>query len=846
MPSGKKGSPKGPKEKDRQMDLDFGNGKNDAEIINSPLEILDQMTVEAEGLLESFQSAQDPLYSGQTAIISDFKKIEQSFAELKEAVYYQGLEDIRAKIEAIGEIIGDEALAENLITDLISRLNELSDILSRKISRLTYNALYEMMESVEKLHEKMREGLRIEESDEAEEYANQRLKGEIVWYLQKLETILEEVLSKNPPSNFETIKRLVNNLKQRLTEDRLVELTTELTTTINLIGQEDLEKERRFQEVAQDISEFFMSANEVKGICDTILQAIESTHMETMRKDIKGKFDSMLESLQGLSAAPQMTPKDQDIIHEVTEQIANLRDELSDSNGSLGAVMVLKKIRATVQVLPERLNSVRAFIENKTGQVISSISSRRKTFPKIPDVSPKPRTEKLSEKAKEEMQRVLTGGSSVLPESGYQQAAQVSPEELKRQIERFIKERRGQIDVLMSFSQSREKPSPAIVKELSRADMEFQALLAHFPEVLTKLGGDTRKRMIEVYNGHDYSTYWFMQGFGRHDEECITDQLRDISSTLNMPIGSIKVLDVGTGGKARIMKMIAETAREEMGPDEAEEFIKNNIRGFDLVSKVVRDARESAEEAGISPFAIFEGDFLNLPEEHQREEYHLVTVMMHTGWHCTTEEDWIKFLKNVERALDHGGRLVLDTVDIIRPVSDEAIQNMNEEEMFADLMNFYSLLWRKYCDDNQPVVEEVLSSYDIPKEQIPRLIEMPRYFVEDRTAGVTGQSFVREIPTKEWIEKLCKSKDIKLEYREARNQSNLITSENELRRMGSDWLHENKLKDWLKEKIARRLKISSKLAVAPQDKVNEIYERIALSIAQNYANQYLTFEKIIK
>lgn len=493
------------------------------------------------------------------------------------------------------------------------------------------------------------------------------------------------------------------------------------------------------------------------------------------------------------------------------------------------------------------------------------------------------------ERTVKEIHDLLTRKESVLPEEGYQDASMAAPEEIKERIERYLKETPEVIgaltkDLLDRQHEMQSSQDPEIHAGLRTSadlltEMEEDFAIRVRPlveEILrVKLGGSTRKQMVDVYNSFDFSSYWFQQGFGRRDSEVINRCIEQVSQDLFIPVSELNMLDVGTGN-GRIIRMAAEEVRK-IHPAGAESFIRN-IRGFDLVRKVVEDARMQVAEIGIPSEAVFEGDFLNLHEEHQRWQYHIITAMMHTPWHCTTEKEWISFLKNMENALAPGGCLIFDTVAIdtldaeLPDLPADPKELLEDEEgmkiFFRDLLNFYGILRHKYCDDMQPVIDDLYDKYRIEKPEkkirVPRLIELPRRFVRDSTAGVTGKSFVREVPDAIWIKKLCQNQGIDLSVTGSFTKGILIENESELQKMGFEWLLKSQLRDWLMVEIAERIlpkkraeKIREYLSSLSKDRqrqlpqemeddlslIREFYNKIALLIAKNYTNRYLVFRK---
>ncbi|MBU0727858.1 class I SAM-dependent methyltransferase, partial [Patescibacteria group bacterium] len=330
--------------------------------------------------------------------------------------------------------------------------------------------------------------------------------------------------------------------------------------------------------------------------------------------------------------------------------------------------------------------------------------------------------------------------------------------------------------------------------------------------------------------------YWFKEAFGEADRDIIRDQLRHVSHEVGVPIGQLRVLDVGTGGEGRIVKILLDIV-EELDPDNLDNF-KKRIRGFDLVPKVVKNAKSALGSLGIPERNIFEGDFLDLPDKFKREKFHLVTAMMHTPWHCVTEEEWTKFMQNMEQTMAPGGRLLFDTVHIIDPHDTP-----DREKTFADFHSFYTILWRRYCDKMQPVVNQVVGPYMNEGHEVPLLRKLSRHFVQDHTAGIEDASFVREIPTQAFLERICEDNDINLRMAVSTTVYNQNSGDAELMEaLGKRWIRQNNLERYVFYKIAERLhRLTGQLPTF--DQINEIFKDIRYQMTRKYANEYRSFKK---
>ncbi len=412
--------------------------------------------------------------------------------------------------------------------------------------------------------------------------------------------------------------------------------------------------------------------------------------------------------------------------------------------------------------------------------------------------------------------------TSIIPEPEYQAASWIAPEEIKRRIEMVLTETREKIKRVTNHVEK---------QVLTQKMMELRKLKE-------RLGGDTRRHVLNAYKKFDYDHYWFQEGFGTRDQMVIGKELNEVARQFSITPGQCHLLDVGTGN-GRILKMMMRHLRQ-VDPDHAEEF-RRNLVGFDIVGSVVKRTRErlntSPEFANIR---VEEANFLALPEDLVKEQFHLVTAMMHTAWHCITEHDWTTFLGNMEQTLRPGGRLIVDTVNIINPHSIQ-----NREVTFDDLKNFYTLLWRKTCDKYQPAVDSFVSPLMPPMAKAPALRKLPRHWVEDSTAGVQGLSYIREVPTQEFLEKIIKNSNLRLKFLSNEGLRNTLadrSTEAGLKDLGENWLKTNDLNKWLRHKIKQRM-LRRGVGVAQREEVDEVVQEVTLGLVQGYMNVYLCFEK---
>lgn len=409
----------------------------------------------------------------------------------------------------------------------------------------------------------------------------------------------------------------------------------------------------------------------------------------------------------------------------------------------------------------------------------------------------------------------------------------VAPPEILARAEQEASRVRSQIEGIVGSSES-----PESVRLLNE--------LRYYTDVILKFGGNPDENIRKAYEVFNFPAYWFKDAFGNHDKAFNLDQMRHIAHELGFEkdgmeeIGRLKVLDVGTGGEARIIKTLHDLVRERDGNNLSR--FRRSIRGFDHIRKVVHDARKSVRPLRINPSNIFQGNFLHLPSRYRKGQFHMITGMMHTPWHCDTEEKWTSFMRNMEQALAPGGRLIFDTVDIVDPHAIE-----DREKTFADFYSFYTVLWRYYCDKMQPIIDKLVGPMMDPKEgeyrPVPLLRKLNRHFVQDSTAGIKGVSYVREVPTKDFLTRICQDNGINLRLAITTTYDSEIKDNEELtRELGGRWISQNNLEGYIHYKIVDRI-VRVRGRMPSVQEVREIYDDVQVGMARNYRNKYMSFKK---
>lgn len=357
-----------------------------------------------------------------------------------------------------------------------------------------------------------------------------------------------------------------------------------------------------------------------------------------------------------------------------------------------------------------------------------------------------------------------------------------------------------------------------------------------YQNALRELGGNNRSNIEHVFRVFDFERYnWFKETFGETDEAYLSRQMQGAAAEELVPVGHLKVLDLGTAN-ARVIYIMSKIVRE-IDPVNINHFLRA-VRGCELVGEVVHTTRKKVEKGlGMPKKSIFQGDFLDLSRKHRQGEYDLVTAMMRTLWHITTEKEWVVFLKGVAEALRVGGRLVFDTVRITEfdPTSEDA----KAKGPLHDLGNLYNLAWLKYCNEMDKKLQALLQKVLPPETAIPSLRDLPRHAVRDHAIGMKTAECTREIASPDFIKLLCERHRIPLEQSDMTDVTFIPDRMTEVERVkrGRDWLTSNELLETVDAEVEARM---SSLGVEGVGSTEASRDYIARKIAKA-RNRYMTF-----
>lgn len=426
--------------------------------------------------------------------------------------------------------------------------------------------------------------------------------------------------------------------------------------------------------------------------------------------------------------------------------------------------------------------------------------------------------------------------------SDYQDAKKFLPEEIKKELSDNLAEARKKLELLLDRSQGGQSTAMEIE--------EIEAKIHEYEEEIEKLGGDTRKcleQILEVYNPEIHSK-WFVDAYDEYERSLLTRRMVELCNHFKneqgkpLPVENLVIDDRGMG-TGRSLRMLLEIVHETQGMEVAQRFAKN-LYGVDLMEKNISLAMKSFAEKDYSVPRqnLTEGSYLDPSERRandlNKKKAHMILCMMHSSFHCTTEDEWRAFFTQIKEDLLPGGYFVFDTVAF------EPTINLNDQQILKelrDLRDLYTRLWLNYCQDYQPSMSPNID-----------LKSLPRYTIKDNTTS-TGFYF-REVPTYHFIEYIISGIGGGLQLKQALTQTPDISSEEALR-LGRTWIRANGFEEYYRKEILQRIK---NCKVIPQNLLNgqkidysdinavieALLDYLAKSMVTGYNNIYYVFERM--
>lgn len=460
-------------------------------------------------------------------------------------------------------------------------------------------------------------------------------------------------------------------------------------------------------------------------------------------------------------------------------------------------------------------------------------------------------------------------------------ASKILPEERKREFMEVINGLRRQLSDLVNQvgEDSDDKKTDQLIEqykeELRRAKEKLKA----------EFGEETRVQLIKVLSEYsiEEQSQWFAEAFRETEIKLFSSVMKDLREKF-APKGKdmlrtrdLVVEDRGMG-TGRTLKMLLEIMEAEaaerkrfdclkgrgaqneysavLTPQEetkvrsfalhqAESFA-GNLYGIDLIKENVQRALVNLDRYKISRKNLVVGDYL-MPSEGRigtrTGKAHLIVCMMHSIFHCTTEQDMMEFFKRVKEDLLPGGLFVFDTVWMKRSGPAD-FQDVEAQKKLHDLMNYYTMLWVKYCRENKRFGDE--KGVD--------LLSLPRYPIFD---SPNGRGFVwREVPDFDYVDYIIKKIGGGLLQEKNIAHGPKIGDMDRMRTLGLGWIRSNGLYDHLKSVIADRVKTGlvdpSELLGRPVNEaekqsekvIEELLGYVAMHMVKGYFNKYLLYRRV--
>lgn len=432
------------------------------------------------------------------------------------------------------------------------------------------------------------------------------------------------------------------------------------------------------------------------------------------------------------------------------------------------------------------------------------------------------------------------------------------PEEQKRVLECEIEEYRTRLnDLMVQYAATdSQNDNDLLVQSLNKEIQRLSRAIKNKEKELEDLGGRTRERLIKVLGRYkpERDSEWFVHGYGDFEghkfKEILSERLPE--SFPGLEIGQIIVDDRGMG-TGRTLRMLLDIVRKKYGIQNMWKFAKN-CHGVDLMEGNAEDARQlfKTDKYGVPDGNITQGSYLDETGPRLGKKVHLITCMMHSIMHCTTEQDWINFFTRANNDLHVGGFLVFDVV-AMRGVDQNDPGNITT---LSDISDLYTNLWLEYCHANQR---------HIPQEAEYDLTTRKRHPIFDNTTGCGF--YQREVPDVEFILYILKKIGGKFNMhiktrvpydRERAREGELGLDDAQCVSLGRKWIHDNGFEAKCHKVIKERLKqenstpgflhrdISSKTAGCANEleRIEALLNHVAFMMVRVYQNTYYILHKV--
>jgi hypothetical protein len=459
-------------------------------------------------------------------------------------------------------------------------------------------------------------------------------------------------------------------------------------------------------------------------------------------------------------------------------------------------------------------------------------------------------------------------------------ASEILPEERKRQFMKVIQGLRGQLNDLIGKvgGESDGVRTDELIQQYK------EELRAAMEKLKAEFGEETRVQLIKVLSEYsiEEQSQWFAEGFRETEMKLfssIFDELRAVFAPKGKELLRTRdlVIDDRGMGTGRTLKMLLEIVEAQATERKKREYFKgkdrsggggviltpqeeaktrtfalreaqnfaNNLYGVDLIKGNVQKAFENLDRYQIPRRNLVVGDYL-APSEGRISsptgKAHLIVCMMHSIFHCTTEQDLVDFFQRVKEDLLPGGLFVFDTV-LMRRSQPSDFEDAEAQKKLYDLMNFYTMMWVKYCRDNKRFGDEKRVD----------LLSLPRYPIFD---SPNGKGFVwREVSHFPYVDYIIGKIGGGLVQVRNMGANPKIENEEKARELGLGWIRSNGLLEEFRTFIADRVRTGfinpSELLRRPMEEseakseaiLEELLGYVAYHMVRGYFNQYLVYRR---